>query len=170
MVGRPHRPIEHLMVAGVVALVAAAHDAQCRRHSTLTRRQDRADQQQLRFPPGWAGEQRCEGNEYGYNGIGRGEHGWTFREKWGQARLPCLYTFSKFCVKPRQGVCRYQDGHRFRHGEHPIIVQFLCALPKTTIAERQSASLERSSSTLFCILHECNLHFCCFVRCARTWA
>ena len=94
LAGRPHRPIEHLMVAGVVALVAAAHDAQRRSHGALTRRQDRADQQQLRFPPGWAGEQRCEGNEYGYNGIGRGEHGWTFPSKVGSGQLTLsLYFF-----------------------------------------------------------------------------
>ena len=49
---------------------------------------------------GRAAKQRCEGNENGYNGIGQGEHGWTFREKWGQASLPCLYDFSKLCVKP----------------------------------------------------------------------
>ena len=90
------------MVAGVVALVAAAHDAERRSHGALARGQDRADQQQLGFPPslpsattgGWAGEQRCEGNENGYNGIGQGEHGQTFLGKWGQASLPCLDTFS----------------------------------------------------------------------------
>ena len=35
-----------------------------------------ADQQQLGFPPGWAGEQRCEGMEYGPNqrcSVGLGE-------------------------------------------------------------------------------------------------
>ena len=73
--GRPHCPIEHLMVAGVVVIIAAAHDAQRRGHGALARGQDRADQQQLGFTPGWAGEQRCEGNENGYNGIGQGEHG-----------------------------------------------------------------------------------------------
>ena len=46
-----------------------------------------------------AAKQRCEGNENGYNGIGQGERGWTFREKWGQAILPRLYDFSKLCVK-----------------------------------------------------------------------
>ena len=78
--GRPHGSVKHLVVAGVVALVAAAHNAQCRRHGTLTRRQDRADQQQLDFPPGWVGKQRREGNEDGYNGIGQGEHGWACRD------------------------------------------------------------------------------------------
>ena len=28
----------------------------------------------------------------------------AFLEKWGQASLPCLYTFSKLCVKPSLGV------------------------------------------------------------------
>ena len=87
------------MVAGVVALVAAAHDAQCRRHGALARGQDRADEQHLGFPSGRVGKQRCEGNDNGYNCIGQGEHGWTFREKWGQASLPCLYTFSNVCAK-----------------------------------------------------------------------
>ena len=66
------------MVAGVVALVAASHDAECRGHGALTWGQDRADQQELGFPPGRVGEQCCEGNEQGYNGFGQGEHGWTF--------------------------------------------------------------------------------------------
>ena len=92
-------PIEHLMVAGVVELVAAAHDAERRGHGALARGQDRTHEQELGFLPGWAGEQRCEGGQNSYNGIGQGEHGWTFREKWGQASLPCLYAFSKFCVK-----------------------------------------------------------------------
>ena len=105
--GRPHRPIEHLMVAGVVALVAAAHDPQCCRHGALARGQDRAHQQHLGFPPGWVGKQCCEGNENGYNGIGQGEHSWTFREKWGQAILPCSYVFSIFCVKSSKDVVTY---------------------------------------------------------------
>ena len=46
--------------------------------------------QYLGFPPGWAGEQSCEGSENGHNGIRLGEHGWTFREKYDQASLPCL--------------------------------------------------------------------------------
>ena len=107
LAGRPHRPVEHLMIAGVVPLVAASHDAERRGNRALARGQYRADQQPLGFPPslpsaptgGRFGKQRCEGNENGYNGIGQGEHGWTFREKWGQASLPCLYDFSKLCVK-----------------------------------------------------------------------
>ena len=93
------RPVEHLMVAGVVPLVAASHDVERRGNRALARGQYRPEQQHLGFPPGWVGKQRCEGNEYGYNGIGQGEHGWAFREKWGQASLPCLYAFSKLCVK-----------------------------------------------------------------------
>ena len=69
--GRPHRPVEHLMVAGVIAVIAAAHDPQGRGDGALTRGQDRAHQQYLGFPPGRVGKQRCEGNEYGYNGIGQ---------------------------------------------------------------------------------------------------
>ena len=75
------------MVAGVVALVAAAHHTQRRGHGALARGEDRADQQQLGFPPGRVGEQRCEGNEYGYNDIGQGEHGWAFLWKVGSGQL-----------------------------------------------------------------------------------
>ena len=99
--GRPHRPVEHLMVAGVVALVAAAHDPQCCRHGALARGQDRAHQQHLGFPPGWVGKQRCEGNEYGYNDIGQGEHGWAFLWKVGSGQLTLSLYFSKLCVKSR---------------------------------------------------------------------
>ena len=101
--GRPHRPVEHLMVAGEVAVIAATHDPQRRGHRALAWRQYRAHQQHLRFAPGWVAEQRCEGNENGYNGIGQGEHGWTFRRKWGQAILPCPYSFPKKCAKSREG-------------------------------------------------------------------
>lgn len=83
------------MVAGVVVLVAASHDPQRGGHGALTRGQDHTHQQQLGFLPGRVGEQHCEGGEYRYNDIGQGEHGWTFREKSGQHRLPCLYTFLK---------------------------------------------------------------------------
>ena len=82
------------MVAGVVALVAAAHDAQRRGHGALARGQDRAHQQQLGFPPGWAGKQRGEGNEQGYNGSGQGEHGWAFPLKVGSGQITLsLYFF-----------------------------------------------------------------------------
>ena len=105
--GRPHRPVEHLVVTDVAPLVAASHDAERRGNRALARGQYRADQQPLGFPPslssaptgGRAAKHRCEGNENGYNGIGQGEQGWTFREKWGQAILPCIYDFSKLCVK-----------------------------------------------------------------------
>ena len=63
LTGRPHRPIEHLVVAGVVLVVAQSHDPQGRGDGALTRGQDRDDQQHLGFPPGWAAEQRCEGKE-----------------------------------------------------------------------------------------------------------
>ncbi len=96
LAGRPHRPIEHLMVTGVVALVAAAHDPQGRGHGALARGQDRADQQHLSFPPGWAGKQHGEGNEQGYNGIGQGEHGWTFSEIWVRPAYPAFILFLNF--------------------------------------------------------------------------
>ena len=87
------------MVAGVVAVVAESHDAPRRSHGALARGQYRADQQDLGFQPGRAAQQRGEGMEYGYNGIGQGEHVWTFREKWGPASLPCSYNLSSFCAK-----------------------------------------------------------------------
>ena len=62
------------MVAGIVVVAAATHDAQGRRHGTLARGQDRAHQQQLGFPPSRIAKQRFEGSENGYNGIGQGEH------------------------------------------------------------------------------------------------
>ncbi len=94
LTGRPHRPIEDLVVAGVVPVVAQSHDAQRRRHGALTRGEDRADQQQLGFSPGWAGEQRCEGMEYGDNRVGQGEHRLAFFQE-GRASLPCPFTFLK---------------------------------------------------------------------------
>ena len=97
--GRPYRPVEHLMVAGVVEVVAAAHDAQRRGHGALARGQYRPEQQHLGFPPGRVGKQRCEGNEYGYNDIGQGEHGWAFLWKVGSGQLTLSLCFSKLCVK-----------------------------------------------------------------------
>ena len=34
--GRPHRPVEHLVVAGVIVSIAAAHDAEHRGHGALS--------------------------------------------------------------------------------------------------------------------------------------
>ena len=53
----------------------------------------RGHRRDLGVLPGWIGEQRCEGSEYRSNDIRQGEHGRAFREKLGQHRLPCLYTF-----------------------------------------------------------------------------
>ena len=94
LTGRPHRPIEHLVVAGVVPVVAQSHDTERRGHGALTRGEDCTHQQELCFPPGRVGEQRCEGNENEYNGIGQGEHGLGLL-KWGQASLPGPFTFLK---------------------------------------------------------------------------
>ena len=86
----------------------------------MARGQYRADQQDLGFQPGRAAKQRGEGMEYGYNGIGQGEHVWTFREKWGPASLPCSYNSSSFCAKSRKGKVNHakeritaQDNHLF---------------------------------------------------------
>ena len=72
LTGRPHRPIEHLMITGIVPVITQAHNTERRCHGALAGSQDRAHQQQLCFPPGWAGEQRCEGNKNGYNRVGQG--------------------------------------------------------------------------------------------------
>ena len=53
------------MAAGVVTIIAAAHDAERRGHGALARGQYRAGQQDLGFPPGRAAKQRGEGMEYG---------------------------------------------------------------------------------------------------------
>ena len=90
---RPYRSVQHLMVAGVVALVAAAHDPQRGGDGALARRQYRADQQHLGFSPGWVAEQRCEGSENGYNGVGPGEHGQTFSHIWFRPAYPVLLLF-----------------------------------------------------------------------------
>ena len=49
LTGRPHRPIEHLMVTGVVLVVAQSHDPQGRGDGALARGQDRAHQQHWAF-------------------------------------------------------------------------------------------------------------------------
>ena len=65
LTGRPHRPIERLVVASVVAVVAESRDAPRRSHGALARGQYRADQQDLGFQLGRAAKQRGEGMEYG---------------------------------------------------------------------------------------------------------
>ena len=94
--GRPHRPVEHLMIAGVIAVIAAAHDPQGRGDGALTRGQDRAHQQYLGFPPGRVGKQRCEGNEYGYNGIGQRKHSWAFSEILVRPAYPVFILFLNY--------------------------------------------------------------------------
>ena len=84
------------MVAGVVAVIAAAHDPQGRGHGALTRGQDRAHQQYLGFPPGRVGKQRGEGNEYGYNGIGQGKHSWAFSEILVRPAYPVFILFLNY--------------------------------------------------------------------------
>ena len=81
------------MAAGVVPMVAAAYDPERRRHGALARDRDRAYQQHLCFPPSRAAEQCCEGNEYGYNCIGRGEHGSAFSDIWIGPLTQSLYFF-----------------------------------------------------------------------------
>ena len=84
------------MVAGVVALVAAAQDGKGRDHGALARAQDRADQPELSHLPGWVGEQRCEEGEYGYNSIRRGEQAGPFSESGVRPAYPILILFLNF--------------------------------------------------------------------------
>ena len=65
LTGRPHCPIEHLMITGIAAVVAATHDPERRSHGALAGSQYRADQQDLGFQPGRVAKQRGEGMEYG---------------------------------------------------------------------------------------------------------
>ena len=102
LAGRPHRPIEHLMITGVVAVVAESHDPERRCHGALAGSQYRADQQDLGFQPGRVAKQRGEGMEYGYHRVGQGEHCLAFFQE-GPASLPCSYNLSSFCAKSRQG-------------------------------------------------------------------
>ena len=41
----------------------------------------RRERRVMLFLPSWVREQRCEGSEYGYNGIGQGEHGQAYLGK-----------------------------------------------------------------------------------------
>ena len=60
----------------------------------LTGGQDRGHHQELGPLPGRVGEHRCEGGEYGYNGIGQGERGRAFSSKVGSGQLALsLYFF-----------------------------------------------------------------------------
>ena len=69
LAGRPHRPIEHLMIAGVVEVVAAAPDAPRRGHGALARGQYGAGQQDLGFQPGRGAKQRGEGMSMVYDYV-----------------------------------------------------------------------------------------------------
>ena len=58
---RPHGPVEHLMVAGVVEMPAAAHDQRRRGQGPLNRGQYPAGRQDLGFQPSRAANQRGQG-------------------------------------------------------------------------------------------------------------
>ena len=98
--GRPGRPFEHRMAAGVAPVVAAAYDPERRRHGALARGQDRAYQQHSCFPLSRTAEQRYEGNEYRYNCIGRGEHGWAFGDIWVGRAYPVFILFLIYAQSP----------------------------------------------------------------------
>ena len=62
---RPRSPVEDVMIAGVIAVAAQTHDAERGRHGALAWSEDRADQQDLGFPPSRGPKQCCEGIENG---------------------------------------------------------------------------------------------------------
>ena len=62
---RPRRPVEDVMIAGVVAVAAQTHDAELRGHGAPAGSEDRAGKQDLGFPPGRGPKQCCEGIENG---------------------------------------------------------------------------------------------------------
>ena len=53
------------MIAGIVAVIAVAHDAERRGYGARAGSQYRADQPNLDFDPGSAWEPRCQGSEHG---------------------------------------------------------------------------------------------------------
>ena len=53
------------MIAGIVAVIAVAHDAERRGYGARAGSQYRADQQHLDFDPGSALEPRCQGIKHG---------------------------------------------------------------------------------------------------------
>ena len=61
--GRPCRPVEHVMVAGVVAIVAQSHDAKGGSHGALAWGQYGTNQQDPSFPPSRAAKKCCEEDE-----------------------------------------------------------------------------------------------------------
>ncbi len=87
------------MIAGIVAVIAVAHDAERRGYGAWAGGQYRADQQHLDFDPGSALEPRCQGSENGSNGLRQGKHGWALLWKSGQASLPRFYNVPNFCTK-----------------------------------------------------------------------
>ena len=95
-------PLEHLVIAGVVVIIAAAHDTERRGHGALAWGEDRAHQQQLNLPPGWAGEQRREGNKNRSNRVGQGEHRLAFFDGVRPA-YPVLIIYLAFVQSPAWG-------------------------------------------------------------------
>ena len=61
--GRPRGAVEHMMIAGIVAVATQTHDTEGRGHRASAWRQYRANQQDLGFLPGRAPKQCCEGDE-----------------------------------------------------------------------------------------------------------
>ena len=87
---RPCRPVEHMIIAGIVAVAAQTHNTERCGNRALARGEYCADQQHLHFHPslpsatigGPVLEQRCEGKEDGYNCVRQGKHGLTYCERW----------------------------------------------------------------------------------------
>ena len=63
--GRPHRPVEHVMIARIVPVATQSHYPQRRGHRAYTRGQYPANQKNLGFPPSRGVKQYRKGDEHG---------------------------------------------------------------------------------------------------------
>ena len=97
LTGRPHGSVEHFVVAGVVALVAAAHDAERRGHGALARGQDAPTSSS------WAFCQACPRPRPGVglvNSVAKG----TSRDTMASGRVSMVRPFSESGVRPAYPV------------------------------------------------------------------
>ena len=78
---RPNRPLEHLMVADVVPVVAESHDAERRSYGALAWGQYRADQQDFGFGPVGLRNSVAKGLSTGTIALGRVSIAWLFSRR-----------------------------------------------------------------------------------------
>src|SRR5215217_9291245 len=93
--GRPARTIQHPMVVDETRLLTQPHDTQARRHGTFTRREHRANQQDLRVFLYRPGKERGKHPEQGQQ-LGRQcQHSETSRSNSDLQLILAAVTFSK---------------------------------------------------------------------------